>query len=304
MLTVSNYHYIREDFSTPYPSIFGVTPNEFKLQLKLFKNEGDLITPSQFLLNFRELLLSKENFFLITFDDGLKEQFDLALPILDELELQAVFFANSMNSEENRVSTVHKIHLLRSVISSDNLLNYLKQHKIDGLNQNELRAAKANYRFDDSLSAELKYLLNFKISFNIQESLVQSIFDNFFSESEILESLYMSKSQLLHLAKINCLGSHTHNHYPLGLLSENKLIYELQHSKNYFEQISGEPIQMVAYPYGTSEACTDLVVKTAEKVGYLYGFTTKKGIIDSYQSNFFLNRFDCNDLIGGKNFKL
>ncbi len=304
MLTVSNYHYIRKNFSTPYPSIFGVTPNEFKEQLKLFKNEGDLITPSQFLLNFRELVLSKEIFFLITFDDGLKEQFDLALPILNELDLQAVFFANSMNSEENRVSTVHKIHLLRSVISSKKLLDYLKQHKIDDLNQNELRVAKANYRFDDALSAELKYLLNFKISFDMQESLVNSLFENFFSESEILETLYMSKSQLKHLAKINCLGSHTHTHYPLGLLSEDKLLYELEHSKNYFEQISGKPIQMIAYPYGTSEACTNLVAETAKKVGYLYGFTTKKGIVDASQNKFLLNRFDCNDLIGGKNFKL
>lgn len=304
MLTVSNYHYIRECFSTPYPSIFGITPNEFKEQLKLFKNEGDLITPSQFLSNFTEIVLSKENFFLITFDDGLKEQFDLALPILDELDLQAIFFANSMNSDENRVSTVHKIHLLRSVMSSDKLLGYLKQHKIDDLNQTELTVAKANYRFDDDLSAELKYLLNFKISFDIQESLVNSLFENFFLESEILESLYMSKSQLQHLANIYCLGSHTHTHYPLGLLSEEKLIYELEHSKNYFEQISGGPIQMIAYPYGTSEACTNLVAESAKKVGYLYGFTTKKGIVDASQNKLLLNRFDCNDLIGGENFKL
>ena len=292
MLTVSNYHYIRECFSTPYPSIFGITPNEFKEQLKLFKNEGDLITPSQFLSNFTEIVLSKENFFLI------------ALPILDELDLQAIFFANSMNSDENRVSTVHKIHLLRSVMSSDKLLGYLKQHKIDDLNQTELTVAKANYRFDDDLSAELKYLLNFKISFDIQESLVNSLFENFFLESEILESLYMSKSQLQHLANIYCLGSHTHTHYPLGLLSEEKLIYELEHSKNYFEQISGGPIQMIAYPYGTSEACTNLVAESAKKVGYLYGFTTKKGIVDASQNKLLLNRFDCNDLIGGENFKL
>ena len=29
MLTVCNYHYIRQDFSFKYPSIFGVTPDEF-----------------------------------------------------------------------------------------------------------------------------------------------------------------------------------------------------------------------------------------------------------------------------------
>ena len=61
---------------------------------------------------------------------------------------------------------------------------------------------------------------------------------------------------------------------------------------------------MIAYPYGTPEACTDLVAKTAKKVGYLYGFTTKKGIIEESQNKLLLNRFDCNDVVGGKNFKL
>lgn len=304
MLTVSNYHYIRENFSAPYPSIFGVTPAVFKQQLKLFKNEGDLITPSEFLANYEELTASKENFFFITFDDGLKEQFDFAVPILDEMGTQAIFFANSINTEEHLVSTVHKIHLLRSIIPSDILLGQLKEQKIEMLTQVELQQAKTNYRFDDATSAELKYLLNFKISFDKQEALVQSIFEKHFSESKILESLYMSKSQLQYLANINCLGSHTHTHYPLGLLDEVKLTYELEHSKSYLEKITGNPIQMIAYPYGTTEACTDLVIETAKKIGYLYGFSTKKGIIDEFQNKLLLNRFDCNDVVGGKNFKL
>ncbi|MQP24768.1 polysaccharide deacetylase family protein [Flavobacterium sp. LMO8] len=304
MITISNYHYIREDFSAPYPSVFGVTPMRFKHQLKLLKNEGDLITPSEFLANYEELVVSKDNFFFITFDDGLKEQFSFALPILDEFGMQAIFFANSMNVEEKRVSTVHKIHLLRSVIPSHVLLNYLKDQKIAMLTHEELQQAKTNYRFDDAASAELKYLLNFKISFDVQELLVQSIFEKHFSESEILESLYMSKAQLQYLANIDCLGSHTHTHYPLGLLSEDNLTYELKHSKNYLEKLSGKAIQMIAYPYGTPEACTDLVAETAKKVGYLYGFTTRKGIIEESQNKLLLNRFDCNDVVGGKNYKL
>lgn len=302
MLNIINYHYIREDFSAPYPSIFGVTPTAFKQQLKLLKNEGDLITPSEFLANYEELVASKDNFFFITFDDGLKEQFDFALPILDELGMQAIFFANSMNTEENRVSTVHKIHLLRSVISSHVLLDYLTEQKIAMLTQEELQQATTNYRFDDAASAELKYLLNFKISFDVQESLVQSIFEKHFSESEILETLYMTKSQLQYLSSINCLGSHTHSHYPLGLLTEDKLKFELENSKNYLEQVTGNPVQMIAYPYGTPEACTKLVAETAKNVGYLYGFTTKKGIVDITQNKLLLNRFDCNDVVGGKNF--
>lgn len=303
MLKVSNYHYIRENYKTNYPSIFGVTPNEFKKQLKLLKNEGDLITPSEFLANYEALVLEKDNFFLITFDDGLKEQFDFAVPILNELEMQAIFFANSINLEEKKVSTVHKIHLLRSMVSPHLILRYLKEQKVKMLTNDELQKAITNYRFDDASSAELKYLLNYKISFDSQELLVNSIFDLHFSESDVFESLYMSNQHLRYLANINCLGSHTHTHYPLGLLALEKLNYELEHSKTYFENLTEKPIQMIAYPYGTPEACTDLVAENAKKVGYLYGFTAKKGVIDVYQNKLLLNRFDCNDLPGGKNYK-
>ena len=81
MLTVRNYHYIRESFETLHPSIFGVTPADFKNQLLLSLNDGVFVKPNEIITNLEEVLKSKENYYLITFDDGLKEQFDLALPI-------------------------------------------------------------------------------------------------------------------------------------------------------------------------------------------------------------------------------
>ena len=97
MLTVSNYHYIRENFTTKYPSIFGLIPIEFRKQLLLLKNQGDFINPHNLIDNIKEILESKDNHFLITFDDGLKEQHDYAFPILDELDIPAIFFINSIN---------------------------------------------------------------------------------------------------------------------------------------------------------------------------------------------------------------
>lgn len=293
---------MREDFSSLFPSIFGVTPNKFKLQLQLISNEGDFIRPTEFMEKYDDLVSSKSNFFLVTFDDGLKEQFDFALPILDELGLEAIFFANSINTEEKRVSTVHKIHLLRSIISPRDLLIDIENRGILMLNSQECYQAKSCYRFDDSPTAEVKYLLNFKISFDKQEKLVNSIFERYFIENEVSEGLYMSAPQLQYLAKLNCLGSHTHSHYPLGLLGEDKLMFELEHSKNYLQRITKHPIQIVSYPYGTPEACPDSVAETAKNVGYSFGFTTCKGFVTEAQNKLLLNRFDCNDVIGGKNY--
>lgn len=304
MLTISNYHYIREDFSASYPSIFGVTPNGFKQQLKLLKNEYESVTPSELLNHVDDILTSKDNYFFVTFDDGLKEQFELALPILDELSIPAVFFANSRNFEEKKMSTVHKIHLLRSKIASSKLLDEIA--KLGGtisLSEMDAKHAKSVYIYDDKDSAALKYLLNFKMDFKIQEELIASIFNNYFEENQVLEELYMSERHIIELSKKTYLGSHTHNHFPVGLLKANEIQFELERSKVFFENLTKTKIKMVAYPYGSPEACTEEVALIAKDVGYKLGFTTTRGVNTNHNNHLLLNRFDCNDLSGGKNYK-
>lgn len=303
MLTVSNYHYIRENFETPYPSIFGLTPVAFEKQLLSFKKIGKFIHPKDLIKNIDEILKSKQNFILITFDDGLKEQFDYALPILDELNIPAVFFANSKNFEDKKVSTVHKIHLLRSIIEPKDFLNSIENiDKID-FTETEKNKAHTIYCYDDKKSAELKYMLNFKMAFDKQEIIINKLFNDYFEEATVLQKLYMSTKNIMDLANRGFLGSHTHNHYPLGLLETASIKFEMEHSKIYFEKLTNSKIDMVAYPYGTMETCTNEVATIAKNVGYKMGFTTKRGINTFAENHLLLNRFDCNDLPGGKNYK-
>ena len=113
MLICVNYHYIRNSFDTKYPSIFGLKPNKFESQLVRLSKLGQFISSDELVLKIQQNKPLNNLNFLITFDDGLKEQYDLALPILDRLGIPAIFFANSLNSEKKFVSRVHKIHLVR-----------------------------------------------------------------------------------------------------------------------------------------------------------------------------------------------
>jgi peptidoglycan/xylan/chitin deacetylase (PgdA/CDA1 family) len=303
MLTICNYHYIRENFATPYSSIFGITPKDFRKQLLLLKNQGTFIQPNFLVENLKEVLESKDNHFLITFDDGLKEQFENALPILDELNIPAIFFINSINHIEKKVSLAHQIHLVRSVISSKVLFENLEKETGRKLNQQEIQKAHHFYRFDNHQSAELKYFLNILLDFATQEKFINSIFTKHFNENEVLERLYMNTNEIQQLIKRGFIGSHTHTHLPLGNYGEQTILYELETTKNYLENLGGETINCVAYPYGTKEAATEEVGKLAKQVGYRIGFTTKPAMNDSLSNPLLLNRFDCNDLIGGKNYK-
>jgi peptidoglycan/xylan/chitin deacetylase (PgdA/CDA1 family) len=304
MLTVANYHYVRENLKAKYPSIYGVTTQQFKNQLLLLKDKSDFVYPKDLILNRNEIINSKQNYFFITFDDGLKEQYQFALPILNDLSIPAIFFANSRNFQDKKVSTVHKIHLLRSIISpSDFLFNLSKQDDAIQLLEAESIQAQKIYIYDDKESASLKYLLNFKMNFTVQEEIINTMFKSYFDENEILNEMYMTEDEIINLSKKGYLGSHTHNHFPLELLNDKEIKFELENSKQFFENLTNTKIEMVAYPYGTPEACADKVANIASQVGYKLGFTTTRGINRTENNLLLLNRFDCNDLLGGKNFK-
>jgi len=304
MLTVSNYHYIRPDFTSKFPSIFGMTPSAFKNQLVLLKNKNEFISAVDLITNLDTILASKTNYFLVTFDDGLKEQYDYALPILEELQIPAILFANSRNYEDKKVSTVHKVHLLRSILSTEEIrIALANQSNSIQLQDSDFLKAQSIYVYDDQESAALKYLLNYKLDFKIQEEIISELFDEHFDENSVLSELYMNEEEIINLSKRGYLGSHTHSHYPLGLLERESIKFELQNSKLYFENVTNSKIEMVAYPYGTPEASTEEVAFFAKDLGYKLGFTTTRGINTKESDKLLLNRFDCNDLPGGKNFK-
>lgn len=304
MLTVSNYHYIREDYKTNYPSIFGVTPLQFKEQLLLLKNSGEFVSADDLISHTDSLINSTEKYILITFDDGLKEQYEFGLSILDSLNIPALFFANSINFEQKKVSTVHKIHLLRSIISSDDFLKSILKIDSSKIKSINTFRAKKIYIYDDEKSAVLKYILNFGLTYAEQEKIISDLFLVYYDEAEVLKSLYFSNLNLIELASKGFLGSHTHSHYPLGLLKTEEVILELQNSKNFFEKLTTTTINSVAYPYGTQESCTVEVAEIAKKIGYKLGFTTNRGVNIGNENKLLLNRFDCNDLVGGKNYRI
>ena len=303
MLTISNYHYIRDNFETKFPSIFGVTPLFFRQQLLMLQGTGIFIHPNDLMTNLDEILKSEQNYILITFDDGLKEQYDVALPILTELNIPAIFFINTINHIERKVSLVHKIHLVRSVVSTIVLYEKLVYFTGENLSLPAVKKAHEFYRFDNDLSAEFKYFLNVLLDYNTQEKFINGIFTQHFNESDVLENLYMNTNEIQELIKMGFIGSHSHTHLPLGLFNLETIRHELTISKSYLESLGNATIAFISYPYGTKEAVNGAVAKIAKEVGYEFGFTTKVGINTIESNLLLLNRFDCNDLISGKNYK-
>lgn len=305
MLTVCNFHYIRNNFDAPFPSIFGVTPQQLENQLAELSKLGEFISQNQLIADIDQILNSNSNYILITLDDGLKEQFEMAKPILDKLKIPAIYYINSLNFIEKEVSLVHKVHLLRSMISPKDFLqaieNFFKNDSVE-LTEDEMKKAKIHYNYDDSESASLKYLLNFKLGTQKLSELINALFDEKFDSNKVVENLYMTQEQLFELSSLNMLGNHTHSHRALGLLPHDAIVNEIAKTKEFIDNFGHQFRYSISYPYGSAEACQSPVSEIAGSFGHTIGFTMERGSNDIHSNTLLLKRFDCNDLPGGKNY--
>jgi len=299
MLIVSNYHYIREDFTAKHPSIFGLTPKQFRLQMEELSKAGNFISQKD-LLEFRSKKFD-ENYILITFDDGLKEQYELAKPILDAMGIPFIFFINTANFDEKKVSLVHKIHLLRSRLSSGEILMELSKISLFELTPREKALAVFHYNYDEEQTALLKYLLNFIMSLPQQQEFINPLFEQLFEESSLNSELYFNEEMLQVLNDQDALGSHSHNHVPLGNISSEELQKELKQSQDFFSQKFGKPAMSLSYPYGSLEA-SSAIQEQVSAHGFKLGFTMERAMNQSLkEDSLMLSRFDCNDMPLGKN---
>jgi peptidoglycan/xylan/chitin deacetylase (PgdA/CDA1 family) len=297
MLAVANFHYIRTDFTSEYPSIFGRTPGEFEFQLQELSRQGKFISQEDLLDN---RISEGDKAILITFDDGLKEQFELARPILDRMGIPFICFINTANFKEQKLSMVHKIHLLRSLLHPANIENELVHAGIPELSIEEKNKAHFHYNYDPPEVAQLKYLLNFKLKFSELPAYIDPLFQNVFNEEQVAKNLYMTHEQLQRLYKAGSLASHGHQHLPLAMLSKPDLHENLKKTQNFFLKKFGKRSSLLSYPYGSSESCMG-ISRSLEKEGFKFAFTMERAVSRNPTKNpFLIPRYDCNDLPGGK----
>src|SRR5436853_162197 len=114
MLIVATYHYVRPSFDFLHAGIHGITPSALETQLCLLNTLGEFVSAQQVLAAARGDGPLPERALLVTFDDGLREQVDCALPVLDRVGIPAVFFVTTAPLARHIVNSVHQIHLLRA----------------------------------------------------------------------------------------------------------------------------------------------------------------------------------------------
>jgi|SRR5882762_3522242 len=307
MLIVVNYHYVRPVFDAPYPGIHGVTPEQLDAQLRLLGEAGEFVSAERVRKAIRGTAHLPRQAVLVTFDDGLREQFVHALPVLRRLGVPAVFFVNTHPIAHGAVSAVHQIHLLRSHVGSERfeeLLDRAARARPGAVARRAASdgAAGRQYRYDTPADARLKYLLNFQLAREDRDALVRWCFRVVFGHDEASASarLYMDTTQIRELGEEGAVGTHGHEHVPLSQLSRSAVAHSVRESVELLTQWLGHRPYALSYPYGSYEACSREAAAGVADADVEFAFTMERAGNADLAHAFHLARFDCNDVPGGK----
>ena len=304
MILVVNYHYFREPEDSFYPGIHGVSQSRFQAQIEFLCRHFEPLESSDF---EREIAQFKDgNYFFVTFDDGLKEQYEIAKPILDRNSIRATYFVNGENFVENRASLVHKVHWLKSQVNIDRFIELVHDRLeeygiVPALSLSDFNPVEGQNIYDNVKDRYAKYLLNHTLSLVEQVKVIDSIYNSGgYNEKEHVENLYFNKEILKELGENNSLGSHGYRHDVKTTLSQESLVEDIDKNLDFLRTYSPSSKLMVSYPFGGRNAVSKEVADIHRSKGLVAGFTMERALNNSSEDKLVLCRLDANDIPLGK----
>jgi peptidoglycan/xylan/chitin deacetylase (PgdA/CDA1 family) len=263
-----------------------VRPDTFKMHMQILKDNYDVMLLSEWILKSRNNEDLPNITFAITFDDGWRDNYEYAFPILRELKIPATLFLVSDYLGTNYDFWPNRlIYLLRK----DDLNKSLKLKEYSWL---KLLPQKFMSKDVQSLSAlqideiieQCKTISDSEMLARVETMEMASGFENTRSGSNMLAYKEVEKMLDSGLFQI---GSHTRHHTRLlDYISPAELADEVVNSKSILEKMFGNQIHLFCYPNGDhSEAAI-----TSISTNYLAAVTTEHGWNDSDSNPYLLRR--------------
>jgi peptidoglycan/xylan/chitin deacetylase (PgdA/CDA1 family) len=204
---------------------------------------------------------------MITFDDGYRDNFTAAFPILKAAGVPAVFFIPTGFVGTSQVPWWDEIAwMVRHTTKKSVEIPFTGERlQLNGVPRNVairtvLTAFKRSPGETTRKVGELRKVLDCKLP----EAASEKLFVNW----DDLESMRRAGMDI---------GSHTHSHQILSHLSASEQLEELRRSKQLLEAHLGESVDSIAYPVGAVDSFTNETMALTQQCGYKVGFSFING---------------------------
>lgn len=229
---------------------------------------------------------------LLTFDDGLKNNFTHAFPLLKKYRVPAVFFVTAAASEEPPFLFNDLCDVAPSLISGNITLEgevfrrqtvFLNQRLVD---KDGVQLAQRFHRAPQSQRAGiLQALLHHVPKTQLEQ---HRLYYELMNEAELKEIGGHPDYEI---------GAHGFYHTDLSALTGAELEDELKRSKDYLKRVLGKDSDSIAFPYGHY---SQAVIDACRRHGFRYLFRTEKEMTTGPEPGLY-ERFTVNPFVSALN---
>lgn len=267
------YHRIGDPRRRPfYDLVHSATAEDFKTQIELFSSKYRVVSLPEFLAIASAGFRTNEPCVLITFDDGYRDNRELAFPILAEKKTPAVFFLPTRFIDQpvapwwDCLAFILKTSKCERIVLDEPFGFTLSSHEAP-LDE---RIARVTSIFLARDPGEHEAMLD-HLSSRAEVS----------ADARLLgESLFLSWDDAREMqAQGMAFGSHSATHRDLAKLTEAERFAELASSRERLESELGVNIRTLAYPFGRSENLPGDAAVLAERAGFDIAFSATVGSI-------------------------
>jgi len=205
-------------------------------------------------------------YFLLSFDDGTREAYDIIAPVLRSKGIPAIFFLNSSTIDNRRLMWRHKISLLIE-----------RSQQMPGRIPPQLRA-----RSTERLKAQLK-TLRYVDEHTLDD--LASFFELDFDEYLRRVKPYLTTEQILDLAHAGFeIGAHSGSHPYFNEITVEDQKREISESVRSIRALS-VPCRYFAFPFHDNGVPVS-VFRHMTDLGLILSFGTSEGRVDSVPFSF------------------
>jgi peptidoglycan/xylan/chitin deacetylase (PgdA/CDA1 family) len=253
-----------------------ISPEFFEAQIRYLKNNFTIISLDQALEKIPKG--TSEPLFVITFDDGYRDNFTHAYPILRRYGAPATIFI-TFNDIESGVTDWHRMDsaIRRTDISELDL-------DVFGLGVISISTMEKRADAIRKLHRELKQMENGR-----RLEIVTFILKR--CRASDLDRIMLTWEDVRQMADENLvtIGSHTLSHPILTRITSAHAQQEIEESRRRIEEMIERPVRHFAYPNGDYNA---KVMELVKRSGYSSACTTVAGCNENQTDLFALRRID------------
>lgn len=216
----------------------------------------------------------RKRYAVLTFDDGYRDNFEVAYPVLKKLGVPfTVYVASGL---VDRTAELWWVALERIIAANDEI-HISAEAGETGI--------PARTRDEKCLCYDrlVRFLMSEVNEFE-QRAVIRELAERYdFDLAGLADSLIMTWDELRQLASdpLVTIGAHTHNHFALARLDEKDVVEDVMHGVQRIEAELGRRPKHFAYPYGNQAAVSRRDSVLMKELGFSSAVTTNPGVLKS-----------------------